>query len=393
MALADYEGMIHRCFRCGYCKFTSDYSYVGFNCPMYNKVRLESYSPGGLMWLIHAALVKEKLKPSKHLSEILYSCTLCRNCSEECRFQFHEDIVHVLKAAREAMVEKQLVPPMVSQFLKNVYDYGNPYRELKENRGHWAENTGIRQYEKGDEFLYYVGCVGSYDTVSQKAARALGRVLLKSGLSFGILGSREICDGNEVDMLGEKGLFEFLKEENTRTFKELGVKKIVTLSPHSYHALKNSYSDEFEVFHYTQLFRDLIKSGALDVSGGFRTKVTYHDPCFLGRYNHEYDAPREILTAIPGIELIEMERAKENAFCCGGGGGNFYTDILGGGESTPSRIRVMEARETGAKILAVSCPVCMMMLEDALKAEGLENELAIKDIAEIMDAVCGDSGA
>jgi len=116
-----------------------------------------------------------------------------------------------------------------------------------------------------------------------------------------------------------------------------------------------------------------------------RQKVTYHDPCFLGRYNNEYDAPREILTAIPGIELIEMERTKENSFCCGGGCGNFYTDILGSGQNSPSRVRVREAHDTGASILAVSCPVCLMMLEDALKAEGLENELAIKDISEIVN--------
>lgn len=386
MAIKDYKDIIHRCFRCGYCKFTSDYSYLGFNCPVYSKYRLESYSPGGMMWLIYASLVKGELKPSKHLSRILYSCTMCRNCSQECKFKFNEDIVNILKAAREEMVDKQLVPPMVNQFLTNVYDYGNPYRELKQNRDNWAENTGVKQYEKGDEFLYYVGCVGSYDTVSQKAAKALGSVLLKSGLPFGFLGSREVCDGNEVDMLGEKGLFEFLKEENTQTFKELGVKKIVTLSPHSYNALKNNYSNEFEVFHYTQLLRDLVKSGKLDVSRGFKAKVTYHDPCFLGRYNNEYDAPREILTAIPGVELVEMERTKENSFCCGGGGGNFYTDILGSGKDSPSRIRVREAHDTGANILAVACPVCMMMLEDALKAERLEDELAIKDISEIMNA-------
>ena len=385
MALTDYKDIIHRCFRCGYCKFTSDYSYLGFNCPMYNKARLESYSPGGLMWLIYASLIKEELTPSKHLSEILYSCTMCRNCSEECKFQFNEDIVNILKAAREEMVEKQLTPQMVGQFLKNVYDYGNPYREQRENRADWAENTGIRHYEKGDEFLYYVGCVGSYDSASQKAARALGSVLVKSGLSFGILGDREICDGNEVDMLGEKGLFEFLKEENTRIFRELGVKKIVTLSPHSYNALKNSYPDEFEVVHYTQLLRDLIKNGALNVSGGFTAKVTYHDPCFLGRYNNEYDAPREILAALPGVELIEMERTRENSFCCGGGCGNFYTDILGSGTDAPGRIRVREARDTGASILAVTCPVCVMMLEDALKAEGLEDKLVIKDISEIVN--------
>jgi Fe-S oxidoreductase len=181
-------------------------------------------------------------------------------------------------------------------------------------------------------------------------------------------------------------LFEFLKEENTQTFKKVGVKKIVTLSPHSYNALKNNYSNEFEVFHYTQLLRDLVKSGKLDVSRGFKAKVTYHDPCFLGRYNNEYDAPREILTAIPGVEFVEMERTKENSFCCGGGGGNFYTDILGSGMDSPSRIRIREAHDTGANILAVACPVCMMMIEDALKAEGLEDKLAIMDISEIVNA-------
>jgi Fe-S oxidoreductase len=385
MALEDYKNIVHRCFRCGYCKFTGDYSYLGFNCPVYNKYRLESYSPGGMMWLIYAALVKGELNPSEHLSTILYSCTMCRNCVEECKFKFHEDIVNILKAAREEMVGKHLVPSMVNRFLTNVYDYGNPYRELRGNRGNWAEDTKIKQYEKGDEFLYYVGCVGSYDTTSQKAARALGSVLLKAGLSFGILGNRELCDGNEVDMLGEKELFEFLREENTQMFKELGVKKVVMLSPHSYNALKNSYSNEFEVFHYTQLLRDLIKSGKLDVSKGFKAKVTYHDPCFLGRYNNEYDAPREILTAIPGIELIEMERNRENSFCCGGGGGNFYTDVLGSGKDSPSRIRVREAYDTGANILAVACPICMMMLEDAVKTEGLEDELIIKDISQIVE--------
>jgi Fe-S oxidoreductase len=327
--------------------------------------------------------VKKEIKWTDYLSKILYSCTMCRNCVEQCRFKFNQDIVNILKTAREETVDRQLVPPMVGQFLTNVYDYSNPYREMPSNRGNWAEGTKVKQYEKGDEFLYYVGCVGSYDTTSKKAARALGDVLLESGLSFGILGSKENCDGNEVDMLGEKGLFEWLREKNVQMFKDLGVKKIVTLSPHSYNAMKNNYSNEFEVFHYTQLLRDLIKGGKLGVKE-FQAKVTYHDPCFLGRYNNEYDAPREILTAIPGVELIEMERNRENAFCCGGGGANFYTDILGSGEDSPSRVRVREAHDTGANILAVACPICMMMLEDAVKTEGLEEELAVKDISQIV---------
>lgn len=384
MAVEDYKDIIHRCFRCGYCKFTYDCSYLGFNCPVYNKYRFETYSPGGMLWLIYASLVKREIKWSDYLSKILYSCTMCRNCVAQCRFKFSEDVVNILKAAREEVVDTGIVPPMVGRFLTNIYRYGNPYRELREGRGNWAEGTKIKQYEKGDEFLYYVGCVGSYDTTSQKAARALGHVLLESGLSFGILGNKENCDGNEVDTLGEEGLFEFLRDNNIQTFKDIGVKKIVTLSPHSYNAMKNSYSGEFEVFHYTQLLRDLIRGGRLDVSKGFNAKVTYHDPCFLGRYNNEYNAPREILSVIPGIELVEMERNRENAFCCGGGGGNFYTDILGGGTDSPSRTRVKEAHDTGANILAVACPICMMMLEDAVKTEGLEKELVVKGISEIV---------
>jgi len=206
----------------------------------------------------------------------------------------------------------------------------------------------------------------------------------QTGLSFGILGDREDCDGNEVQMLGEKGLFERQRDKNIQIFKQLGVKRIVTLSPHSYNAMKHDYFNEFEVLHYTQLIRDLIDSGKLDVSGGLESRVTYHDPCFLGRHNGEYDAPRQILRAIPGIELVEMERSRNNAFCCGGGGGNFYTGISAKGKDQASVARVREAYDTGANILAVACPICRVMLEDALKSEELEEGLVIKDISEIL---------
>ena len=233
--------------------------------------------------------------------------------------------------------------------------------------------------------------MGSYDTRAQETARTLGKVLLKSGVSFGVLGSEENCDGNEVNTLGEEALFEMLVEENTQKFKDLGVTKIVTLSPHSYNTMKNDYprfDGSFEVLHYTQLFRGLIGDGKLDVSGGFNARVTYHDPCFLGRWNGEYDAPRQILNSIPGIELVEMEKNRAGALCCGGGGGNFYTDFLGGSESSPARIRAREAYATGANILAVACPNCMTLLEDAVKAEGLEDKLTVKDVSEIAGEAC-----
>ncbi len=288
------------------------------------------------------------------------------------------------------MVERGSIPSAVKQFLENIQRQGNPYGNARIKRGEWVDGTGIKQYEE-QEFLYYVGCVGSYDTRAKETAKTLGEVLLKVGVSFGVLGNEENCDGNEVSKLGEESLFQLLAEENIQKFKDLGVKKIVTLSPHSYNAIKNDYpkfDGSFEVFHYTQLLRDLIKGGRLDVSGGLNAKVTYHDPCFLGRWNQEYDTPREVLNTIPGIELIEMERNRESTLCCGGGGGNFYTDFLGGSEDSPARIRIREAYATGASVVAVACPNCLTMLEDAVKAEGLEEKLTIKDVSEIVGEAC-----
>jgi len=205
----------------------------------------------------------------------------------------------------------------------------------------------------------------------------------------------EGCDGNEVNGLGEKGLFELLAKDNIDTFKRLNVKKIITLSPHAYNAIKNDYppyGGNFEVYHYTQFLRDIIKEKTIDFPKDFAYRVTYHDPCFLGRYNNEYDAPRDILKEIPGVELLEMERNRENSFCCGGGGANFYTDLFGSEENSPARIRIREAHATGAKILAVACPTCMTMLEDALKVEDLEQEISILDISEIIERALGLEG-
>lgn len=384
-----YKDMIHRCFRCGYCKFPINWIDVN-NCPAYARYRMETYSCGGRLWLTRAWLNGE-IEWTEHLAQILYTCTACKNCEEKCPLSFNVDILNMIVAAKGEMVERGQIPSQIKDFLENIQRQGNPYGTARSSRGEWMEGTGIEHYQ-GQEFLYYVGCVGSYDTRAQEMARALGKVLQKAGVSFGVLGNEENCDGNEVNNLGEEALFEMLAEENIQKFKELGITRIITLSPHSYNAMKNNYprfDGHFEVFHYTQLIRDLVQSGSLDVSAGVNARVTYHDPCFLGRWNEEYEAPRMILNAIPGIEQIEMEKNRAGALCCGGGGGNFYTDFLGGSESSPARIRVREASATGASILAVACPNCMTMLEDAVKAEGLEDRLTVKDISEIVAEACG----
>jgi len=329
-----------------------------------------------------------ELEWSESLAKALYSCSTCNNCVQSCKFPFNKDIVNIILGAREEMVENGLVLPNVARFFRAIEAYGNPYRELRENRGKWAEGTGIQDYQ-GQEFLLYVGCVGSFDETGQKSARALGEVLLKAGVSFGILGSEEECDGNETYLLGEKRIFEMLMDKNLSLFDKLSVKKIITLSPHSYNALKNYYPNKFEVFHYTQILWDLISKGALSLTDRLNAKVTYHDPCFLGRHNAEYEAPRQVLNAVPGVEFVEMERNRENSFCCGGGSGNFYTDFFGGGQNSPARIRVREAVETDASILAIACPVCAIMLDEAVKGEGLEDNIAVKDISELINkALC-----
>ena len=391
MALADfkYGDTIHRCFRCGYCKFPVNWTDVN-NCPAYARYRMETYSCGGRLWLTRAWL-SDEIDWTDHFAHIMFSCTACKNCEVKCPLRFNVDILNMITAAKGEMVERGMIPPGVKEFLENIQLHGNPYGMAKAKRGEWLEGTEIPLY-KGQDYLYYVGCIGSYDTRAQEAAKVLGAVLQKAGVSFGVLGNEESCDGNEVNMMGEKGLFEMVAEKNIAQFKELGVHGIITLSPHAYNAIKNVYpwyGGDFEVLHQTQVLRNLIRDGRLDISKGFNARVTFHDPCFLGRWNAEYEASRAILKAIPGITLIEMEKNRDSALCCGGGGGNFYIDFLGGSPDSPSRRRVREAYETGANVLAVACPTCLTMLEDALKSEELEDKLSVKDISEIVAKACG----
>ncbi len=391
MALSDfqYADLIHRCFRCGYCKFPANWVDVN-NCPPYARFRMESYSCGGRLWLARAWLTNV-IEWSEHLAEILYACTTCKNCVVKCPLSFSVDIVNMVVAVRGEMVEKGTVPKAVKTFLENVELHGNPYGASRAKRGGWADGTAIGRYN-GNEYLYYVGCTGSYDTRAQRVARMVARVLQEAGLSFGILGADENCDGNEVYKLGESGLFELLAETNTTLFNRLGVRSIITLSPHAFNAMKNYYprfGGEFQIMHYSQMLRSLLNEKRLKPRPSFGTRVTYHDPCFLGRWNDEYEAPREILQSIPGIEVVEMEKNREAALCCGGGAGNFQIDLLGGSESSPSRRRVREARETGANVIAVACPKCLVMLEDAVKAEGLDEHLSVMDIAELVARACG----
>jgi Fe-S oxidoreductase len=298
--------------------------------------------------------------------------------------KFAPDIVDWIVGARSDMVEKGRIPPRVAHFFEAVYGYGNPLKLLRSDRAAWAKGT--KMYTPGDQYLLYVGCLGSYDENGQKMARSLVDVFNAAGVSFGILGSDEECCGNEVYMLGEMGLFQTLVEKNSQKFKELGVKKIITICPHGYNVMKNRYpasGANFEIYHYSQLLNDLIEKDKIKPSR-IEAKVTYQDPCFLGRYNNVYEEPRQVLRSIPGLELLEMKRNRADASCCGGGSGNFVMDLLAGSDESPARVRVREAYDTGADTLAVACPSCLTMFTDAVKTEDLDGKLAVKDISQIV---------
>ena len=379
----EYAEILHRCFRCGYCKLPSDYT--DLNCPSYLKYRFETFSPGGRMWLLRAWLNQE-IKTSPRLQEIMFSCATCNNCVEHCAFPgFKDKLLKAFIAGKEELVTQGAVPPPVRDYFKSINLYGNPYKQPESTRSDWADGLNLESYSN-QEYLFYVGDVASFDERGQKMARAAASLMKQWGVSFGILGDKERSDGNDVGALGESGLFEQTARKNIQEWQEAGIRKIITLSPHAFNTIKNDYpkfDGNFQVRHYSHILSGL--AGEHDFANSDKSiKITYHDPCYLGRHNWEYQAPRTTLNQVPGVELVEMDRARNNALCCGGGGGNFFTDLLGGGEGTAARVRVREAIETGAEILAVACPQCLKMLDDAVKAEDLDGKLQVMDLAEIV---------
>ena len=284
--LKKIEYNIYRCGGFGVCK--GGYTCSVSPCPMHlASSGFEAETPRGLM-TIAREILEGRQKYTKEMSQVIYRCTSCANCRLLCGAvdpttgDVLVDPSDVALAMKADLVENSLIPPTVRDFLKNIHRYGNPYMERPEERDRWAEGLDIGFLNQ--EYLFYVGCVGSYDERGKKMAKALAAVLSNAGVSFGILGEEEINDGNEVKYVGENGLFQYLAEQNIETFNKHGVKKIVTLSPHAYNAIKNDYplfGPEFEVFHYTQLLRELLEAGLPDTGIKLDAVVTYHDPCFL----------------------------------------------------------------------------------------------------------------
>jgi len=278
------------------------------------------------------------------------------------------------------------IPDSLRVTLKNIAGTGNPLGEPADKRTDWAKDLKVDGFAKGMEVLYFSCCVPAYDPSIKRVARATAAVLNKAGVGFGILGAKESCCGESVRKSGNESLFNTLAESNIRAFAEAGVEKIVVSSPHCYHTFKNEYPElgaKFEVVHITQFVAQLIREGRLKLSKSLDQKVTYHDPCYLGRHNNVYEEPREVLRSIPGIELVEMADFGPDSLCCGGGGGRIWMETKKG--ERLSDLRLEQAAATGARILAAACPYCMLNFEDSVLTMGKGDEIQVKDISELVN--------
>jgi Fe-S oxidoreductase len=357
---------LYGCIQCGKC--------TG-GCPVARKTILNIRS------LIYQMLVQPDLEVNAH--EELWDCTCCFTCVERCPKDVRP--AELIISLRGQLVEGGRIPETIGAALMGTFRQGNPAGMAREDRAAWVDSTEIKPAQEGCELLYYVGCTPSYDLRAQPITRALARAFTAAGLDFGTLGTEESCCGNEIRRMGEEGLYEMLVEENSELIRSVGASRLVTVSPHCFNTLKNEYGlDGIEVLHYTQLVSELIEQGRLVLPNEVSKKVTYHDPCFLGKQNHVFDEPRAILRAIPGVELVEMDRSRERSLCCEGGGGRMWAE----GTNLEERLafqRVHEAADTGAEILAVACPFCLLTLEDAVKVQGLDEQLQVMDIMELVD--------
>ena len=359
-----------RCFQCGLCDVV---------CP-WNRVRTFSMRK----------IVREATFGLTEIeNEEIWRCTTCGRCPQQCPrdVQQIKSGIALRRIANEYGVFPSSVKP-VRTANASLIGEGNPLGEERKNRANWAEGLSVNPFTEGMDLLYFPGCYLSYDPRLKKVARATAQILTKAGVDFGILGAKENCCGESIRKTGDEELFKRLARENIKTFIDHGVQKILVSSPHCYHTFKNEYPEfraNFEVIHISQYLFELINEGKLELKKEYKKKVTYHDPCYLGRHNGIYDEPREALKKVPGLELKELPESRVDSLCCGGGGGRIWMETPKGERF--SELRLQQALDVGAEVLATACPYCITMFEDSRLTLDITERLEVRDITEIIQAV------
>lgn len=320
------------------------------------------------------------------------ACTTCRSCEEACPVM-NEHVDKIIDLRRYLVLTEGKVDKDLQRVTTNIERQGNPWGLTKKDRIKWREHAPIgsiptvdelKKEDKSFDYLFWVSSMGAYDARSQKIAVAFCRLMNEAGISFAILGNKEANSGDTARRVGNEFLFQEIAAKNIAEFEKYDVKKIVTIDPHAYNIFKNEYPDfglDVEVLHHTQLLYDLLEDQRINCEQPINERITYHDSCYLGRYNGVYDPPREILKKIPGLELVEMTQTKENAMCCGAGGGLMWT------EETGTRInlkRTEQALETEPAMILSGCPYCLTMLQDGVKATNTNSTIETMDVAEII---------
>ena len=326
-------------------------------------------------------LVRKNQFKSEVDVSIPWYCTSCGACTIRCPRDVKPS--EMIIEMRSKLVEDGDIPVAIQKALENTFVQKNPWGKSRNKRADWLQKLDFEVphvSETDSKRLLFVCCIQAYDPRCMVIPVNVAKVLNAAGVEFGILGEEEACCGNEIRRIGESGLFEELQEENLANFNEYGVKEIITLSPHCMNVLKKEYGDTgIKVSHYTEIVAEIIAGGVLELPGSYEKKVIYHDPCFLGKQNGIFDEPRSILKAVNGLETLEFSRSRETSLCCEGGGGRMFFEV----EATYQRnaeVRVLEAVEKGAEIIATACPFCVMTLEDPATEKGL----LVKELSEIL---------
>ncbi len=340
------------------------------------------------------------LVPNVIHEDVLWGCTTCRACEEQCPVNITY-VDKIVQMRRNLVVIKGEFPSQLAKPFEGMESNGNPWNLARVDRSSWSEGLGVKAAaDKPDaEVLFWVGCAASYDDRAKKIARSTAQLLLAAGVDFAILAEEETCTGDPARRAGNEYLFSMLAETNAATlngYKEKGgVKKIITTCPHCFNTLKNEYPDfgaKFEVIHHTDFMLGLVAEKKLVPSKPVRAKVAYHDSCYLGRYNDIYESPREILRGIPGIELVEVEGASgKKGLCCGAGGAQMFME-----EQNNNRVnvkRTLQLLDTGATTIASACPFCMTMLTDGIKSQSKEEQIKNMDVVEMLAISCGVTDA